>query len=145
MNLPEQQNLISVKTFVKRTGCLQPSNSLVGEGMNLAPTTLSGEWITFRREKNGIISATSGTATSGRNSQYRPISIISNYTWFKTSRICWIYSYYHPKSLIVPKRLVLRRIDSIKVTTILKAEDKSNKIIIWGIIYSNQSIEVHRR
>ena len=26
---PKQQNLISAKKFVKRTGCLQPSNSLL--------------------------------------------------------------------------------------------------------------------
>ena len=37
---PKQQNLISTKKFMKRTGCLQPSNSLIANHQKLSQQIL---------------------------------------------------------------------------------------------------------
>ena len=47
---PKQQNLISAKKFVKRTGCLQPSNSLLeGDDLNSHPLVIEDCTVVYAR------------------------------------------------------------------------------------------------
>ena len=47
---PKQQNLISAKKFVKRTGCLQPSNSLLeGFDLNSHPLVIEDCTVVYAR------------------------------------------------------------------------------------------------